>query len=74
MAGSSNVRSIRQSVRLADARDIYLNTVGSANTRRGYGIALAALVDGFGADSDAGLLDPDRVDGWFRFRWGGASA
>jgi integrase/recombinase XerC/integrase/recombinase XerD len=32
----------------------------------GYGIALTALVDGFGVDSDVGLLDADRVDGWFR--------
>ncbi|MCX0275167.1 site-specific integrase [Nocardia zapadnayensis] len=66
--------SIRQSVRLGDARDIFLNTIASPNTHRAYRTALAALVDGFGADSDVGLLDPDRIDGWFRFRWGGASA
>lgn len=63
MAEPSNIRSIRQSVRLADARDIYLNSIASPNTRRGYATALAALVDGFGADSDVGLLDVDRVDG-----------
>ncbi|MQY22040.1 tyrosine-type recombinase/integrase [Nocardia macrotermitis] len=74
MAEPGRVRSIRHSVRLGDARDIYLGTIVSPNTRRGYGIALAALVEAFGADSDVGLLDPDRVDGWFRFRWGGASA
>lgn len=68
VAESGNVRSIQRSVRLDDARDIYLNTIGSPNTPRGYGIAPAALVDGFGADSDVGLLDADRVDGWFRFR------
>ncbi|MEV0297020.1 site-specific integrase [Nocardia sp. NPDC050710] len=74
MAEPGTVRSIRASVRLGDARDIYVRTIVSPNTRRGYGIALEALVEAFGADSDVGLLDPDRVDGWFRFRWGGASA
>ncbi|MFE3002045.1 hypothetical protein ACFXG4_44630 [Nocardia sp. NPDC059246] len=74
MAESSNVRSIRQSVRLADARDIYLSTISLPNPRRGYGVALAAVVDGFGADCDVGLLDAYRVDGWFRFRWGAAAA
>ncbi|WP_245546990.1 tyrosine-type recombinase/integrase [Nocardia brevicatena] len=74
MAEPGRVRSLRPGVRLADAREVYLNTIESPNTRRGYGIALDALVAGFGADSDVGLLDPDRVDGWFRFRWGGVSA
>lgn len=46
MADSSGVRSIRQSVRLGDARDIFLNTIVSPNTRRAYRTALTALVDG----------------------------
>ncbi|MEV0032805.1 hypothetical protein [Nocardia sp. NPDC050793] len=57
-------------VRLADAVKIYLGTIRAANTRRGYAAALERLVRDFGADGDVGLLDPDRVSGWFVFAWG----
>ncbi len=61
-------------VRLKDAVANYLATVPSANTRRGYAIALDQLVRDFGADSDVGLLEAERVGGWFTFKWGGRSA
>ncbi|ORI20694.1 tyrosine-type recombinase/integrase [Rhodococcus sp. 1168] len=61
-------------VRLADAVELYLSTISSLNTRRGYGIALRQLVRDFGADSDVALLDADRVGGWFTFKWGNSSA
>jgi len=61
-------------VRLKDAVDGYLATIPSVNTRRGYAIALGQLVRDFGADSDVGLLEAERVGGWFTFKWGGRSA
>jgi hypothetical protein len=61
-------------VRLKDAVDGYLATIPSANTRRGYAIALNQLVRDFGADSDAGLLEAERVGGWFTLKWGRRSA
>ena len=57
-------------VRLKDAVDQFLSTIPSANTRRGYAVALNRLVSDFGADSDVGLLEAERVGGWFVFQWG----
>ncbi|MBF6137832.1 site-specific integrase [Nocardia otitidiscaviarum] len=61
-------------VRLKDAVDHFLSTIPSANTRCGYAVALNRLVSDFGADSDVGLLEAERVGGWFVFKWGGSSA
>jgi len=63
-------------VRLADAVKVFLDTIPSANTRRGYGIVLNRLVKDFGADADVMLLglEPDRVGGWFTFVWDGKAA
>lgn len=61
-------------VRLGDAVENYLATIPSANTRRGYAIALNQLVKDFRPDSDVGLLESERVGGWFTFKWGGKSA
>ncbi|MCX4099246.1 tyrosine-type recombinase/integrase [Nocardia sp. alder85J] len=63
-------------VRLADAAKIFLDTIPSANTRRGYGIVLNRLVKDFGADTDVMLLglEPDRVSGWFTFVWDNKAA
>ncbi|MEV0712780.1 tyrosine-type recombinase/integrase [Nocardia aurea] len=70
----ARVRSLRPGIGLAAAIDAYLHTVTSSNTRRGYRAALDALVAEFGPDTDVALLDPDRVDVWFRDRWGAVSA
>ncbi|MFE2961118.1 hypothetical protein [Nocardia tengchongensis] len=59
---------------MADAVRAFLDMILVANTRRGYATAPAALVAAFGPDSDAGLLEPERVGGWFTFRWGDKSA
>ena len=63
-------------VRLADAVQVYLGTIGVENTRATYAAALDRLVADFGADTNVALLDrePDRVSGWFTFVWGGRSA
>ncbi|WP_456094008.1 tyrosine-type recombinase/integrase [Nocardia aurantiaca] len=61
-------------VRLADARAAFLATIPAVNTRRGYAVALDALVRDFGPDSDVGLLEPERVGGWFTLKWGNKSA
>ncbi|WP_327151563.1 tyrosine-type recombinase/integrase [Nocardia sp. NBC_01329] len=37
-------------------------------------MALKQLVRDFGADSDVGLLEAERVGGWFTYKWGGVSA
>jgi integrase len=58
-------------VRLADAVRIFLGTIATANTRRAYASALDRMVRDFGADGDVGLLNPDRVSGWFDYVWGG---
>jgi hypothetical protein len=50
-------------VRLADARATFLTTIPVSNTRRGYAVALDALVQNFGPDADVGLLEPERVGG-----------
>ena len=42
----------------------------SAGTRRAYASALDRMVRDFGADGDVGLLNPDRVSGWFDYVWG----
>lgn len=61
-------------VRLKDAVDQFLSTIPSINTRRGYAVALNQLVRDFGADSDVGLLNAERVGGWVTFKWGARSA
>lgn len=61
-------------VRLADAVAAFLDTITVVNTRRGYAVPLSRMVRDFGADSNVGQLDPDRVAGWFRFVWGGCAA
>ncbi|WP_316250501.1 site-specific integrase [Tsukamurella columbiensis] len=61
-------------MRLKDATDQFLSTIPSVNTRRGYAVALNQLVRDFGADSDVGVLEAERVGGWFTFKWGGSSA
>ncbi|MEU6587261.1 site-specific integrase [Nocardia sp. NPDC046763] len=61
-------------VRLADARAAFLVTIPAMNTRRGYAAALDALVQDFGPDSDVDLLEPERVGGWFTFKWGDKAA
>ena len=61
-------------VRLKDAVDQFLSTIPSVNTRRGYAVALNELVRDFGVDSDVGLLEAERVGGWFTFKWDGSSA
>ncbi|WP_067893595.1 tyrosine-type recombinase/integrase [Nocardia vaccinii] len=63
-----------QGVRLKDAVANYLATIPSSNTRRGYAIALNQLMRDFGADSEVGLLEAERVGGWFTFKWGDKSA
>jgi site-specific recombinase XerD len=60
-------------VRLADAVRIFLGTIVTANTRRAYASALDRMVRDFGADGDVGLLNPDRVSGWFDYVWGDKS-
>jgi integrase len=62
-----------QDVRLADAVKVFLESIGSVNTRRGYAVALDRLCRDFGADSSSARLDPDRVAGWFTFVWAKAS-
>lgn len=74
MADPARVRVLRPGVRLGDAVTAYLATIPVANTRRGYATALNRLVADFGADSDVGLLEAERVGGWFTFVWGGRSA
>lgn len=63
-------------VRLADAVQIYLDTITVANTRATYAVALERLAADFGADTVVALLDsePDRVSGWFTYMWGARSA
>ncbi|MET9030407.1 site-specific integrase [Nocardia sp. NPDC004168] len=68
------VRVLRGGVRLADAVRAFLDTIPVANTRRGYATALDALVCAFGFDSDTGMLEPERVGGWFTFTWGDKSS
>ncbi|MEU6586105.1 hypothetical protein [Nocardia sp. NPDC046763] len=51
----------------------FLDTIQVANTSRGYATALGALVANFGADSATALLEPERVGGWFTFKWGDKS-
>jgi integrase/recombinase XerC/integrase/recombinase XerD len=62
-----------QDVRLADAVKAFLDTIGPANTCRGYAVALNRLCRDFGKDGATTKLDPDRVAGWFTFAWGDAS-
>ncbi|MCX0274942.1 hypothetical protein NLM24_30455 [Nocardia zapadnayensis] len=45
-------------VRCRDAVDQFLSTIQSANTRRGYAVALNPLVRDLDADSDVGALGP----------------
>src|ERR1700682_544753 len=61
-------------VRLADAVRIFLDTVASRNTRRGYAVVLNRMVRDFGADANVALLNADRVSGWFTFVWGEKAA
>ncbi|GAA1693991.1 hypothetical protein GCM10009733_107250 [Nonomuraea maheshkhaliensis] len=53
-------------------------TIGNANTRRAYAIALRALAAelGVGAPLTAleGEVGADRLAAWFAGRWGGAAA
>jgi hypothetical protein len=46
-----------------------LDTISVVNTRCGYATALSWIVLDFGADANVGLLDQDRVAGWFTFVW-----
>jgi integrase len=76
VAGVGEVRVLPvavQDVRLADAVKAFLDTIGPANTRRGYAVALNRLCRDFGKDGGTTKLDPDRVAGWFTFVWGKSS-
>lgn len=73
--GVGQVRALPvRGVRCKDAVDQFLSTIPSATTRRGYAVELNRLVRDFGADSDVGVLEAERVGGWFTFVWGGCSA
>jgi integrase len=62
------------STQLGDAVAAFLSEVPNANTARAYGIALHALADALGADTQVGTLDGEvtvkRIGTWFASRWG----
>ncbi len=69
--GIVHVRADRlPSMRLGEAATTFLDTISVPSTRRGCAAALNRLVLDFGADTEVGALDPDRVAAWFTAVWG----
>jgi integrase len=71
--GTVHALAAHESATLSEAADAYLATLAgpeSAGTRRVYTGILRALLEEFGADTDAAALKARTVAAWFSGRWG----